>query len=218
MLKSDARFAVYATFKRSLNCIHGHRVKQHKRFKRAALFIFGDVWMRLSSRLMVRKWLRIKMRCNGFLHFHFSVFHFVIEQWVEKDNQIDPDVGVFFRDCFHCSCGWRKLVISKRISEERKLKKNSRPIPRWDIIGGIICWGGTMLWTEDNFDFGQFWKFPFMYTCGINQSFRIFNPTSDEQKADLVFKDLKRRTSKTEEMRKCLKTSKFGHVLVYSSN
>ena len=85
--------------------------------------------MRLSSRLMVRKWLRIKMRCNGFLHFHFTFSHFVIEQWVEKDNQIDPVVDVFFRDCFHCSCGWRKLVISKRISEEKKLKKNSRPMP-----------------------------------------------------------------------------------------
>ena len=84
--------------------------------------------MRLSSRLMVRKWLRIKMRCNGFLHFHFSVFHFVIEQWVEKDNQIDPVVGVFFRDCFHCSCGWRKLVISRRIYEEKKLQKKSRSI------------------------------------------------------------------------------------------
>ena len=39
LLKSDDRFAVYATFRRSLNCIHGHRVKQHKRFKQVALFL-----------------------------------------------------------------------------------------------------------------------------------------------------------------------------------
>ena len=37
------------------------------------------------------------------------------------------------------------------------------------------------------------------------------------RKADFGFKVLKKWTSKTEKMRKCLKTANFGHVLVYLS-
>ena len=35
---------------------------------------------------------------------------------------------------------------------------------------------------EDNFVFGNFSKFCFVYTCGINWSFGIFHPTFDNQK------------------------------------
>ena len=41
----------------------------------------------------------------------------------------------------------------------------------------------TMLWTGDNFAFGQIWKFPFVYTFGIYWSFGIFDPTFDEQQS-----------------------------------
>ena len=40
-----------------------------------------------------------------------------------------------------------------------------------------ICQRNSNHWREDNFVFGQIWKFRFMYTCGIDQSFRIFDPT-----------------------------------------
>ena len=126
LLKSDDRFAVYATFKRSLNCIHGHRVKQHKRFKQAALFIFGDVWMRLSSRLMVRKWLRIKMRCNGFLHCHFPFLSKRIpeEKKLQKKSRSIPMgyhrrdnmLGHFWTQSLHL---WKRTWLTERISLQK---------------------------------------------------------------------------------------------------
>ena len=42
-----------------------------------------------------------------------------------------------------------------------------------------------------------------------------FIPHLMNKKADYGFKVLKKWTSKTEKMRKCIKTANFGHVLVY---
>ena len=77
--------------------------------------------------------------------------------------------------------------------------------------------GDTVLWREDNFVFGQIWKFRFMYTCGIDQSFKVFCAKFDVWKSRFGAQSFQKRDLK-KKMRKCPKTANFGHVLVYSSN
>ena len=69
--------------------------------------------------------------------------------------------------------------------------------------------GGTMLWREDNFVFGQIWKFRFMYTCGIDQSFRVFYPTFDEWKSRFGAQSSQKRDLKKRKNEKMPKNSQF---------
>ena len=66
-----------------------------------------------------------------------------------------------------------------------------------------------MLWTEDNFVFGQIWKFRFMYTCGIDQSFRVFYPTLDEWKSRFWAQSSQKRDIKKRKNEKMPKNSQF---------
>ena len=68
---------------------------------------------------------------------------------------------------------------------------------------------GTVLWTEDNFVFGQIWKFRFMYTCGIDQSFRVFYPTFDEWKSRFGAQSSQKRDIKKRKNEKMPKNSQF---------
>ena len=66
-----------------------------------------------------------------------------------------------------------------------------------------------MLWREDNFVFGQIWKFHFMHNCGLDQSFTISNPTFDEWKSTFGVQSSQKKDHKTGKMRKCPKTANF---------
>ena len=68
---------------------------------------------------------------------------------------------------------------------------------------------GTMLWREDNFVFGNFSKFCFVYTCGIYRSFGIFHPTFVNQKTNIGLRILKRSTTKTAKNEKMPQNSQF---------
>ena len=83
-------------------------------------------------------------------------------------------------------------------------------------LGAVHKWrhhlrgrGGTLLWTEDNFVFGQIWKFRFMYTCGIDQSFRVFYPTFDEWKSRFGAQSSQKRDLKKRKNEKMPKNSQF---------
>ena len=67
----------------------------------------------------------------------------------------------------------------------------------------------TVLWTEDNFVFGQIWRFRFMYTCGIDQSFRVFYPTFDEWKSRFGAQSSQKRDLKKRKNEKMPKNSQF---------
>ena len=62
---------------------------------------------------------------------------------------------------------------------------------------------------EDNFVFGQIWKFRFMYTCGIDQSFRVFYPTFDEWKSRFGAQSPQKRDIKKRKNEKMPKNSQF---------
>ena len=62
---------------------------------------------------------------------------------------------------------------------------------------------------EDNFVFGQIWKFRFMYTCGIDQSFRVFYPTFDEWKSRFGAQSSPKRDLKKRKNEKMPKNSQF---------
>ena len=69
--------------------------------------------------------------------------------------------------------------------------------------------GGTVLWTEDNFVFGQIWKFRFMYTFGIYWSFGIFYPTFDEQQSRFRVQSSQKIAIKNRKNEKMPKNSQF---------
>ena len=69
--------------------------------------------------------------------------------------------------------------------------------------------GATVLWTEDNFVVGQIWKFRCMYTCGIDQSFRVFYPTFDEWKSRFGAQSSQKRDLKKRKNEKMPKNSQF---------
>ena len=69
--------------------------------------------------------------------------------------------------------------------------------------------GSTVLWREDNFVFGQIWKFRFMYTFGIYWSFGIFYPTFDEQQSRFRVQSSQKIDIKNRKNEKMPKNSQF---------
>ena len=68
---------------------------------------------------------------------------------------------------------------------------------------------GTVFWREDNFVFGQIWKFRFMYNKGIDQPFKISYPTFDEWKSTFGVKSSQKMDHKNRKNEKPPKNSQF---------
>ena len=133
-------------------------------------------------------------------------------KYEESKNQIENS---FF---FFESGSPSKYYLAEFCRHEGNLPPLTHRSPPFFVSKKWRNWGvsPTVLWMEDNLV-----KFESSVLCTLLAyigHLGYFIPYFMNNKADFRFKVLKKMTSKTEKMRKCPKTTNFGHVLVHQSN